>query len=120
MGLEEAKQTVIKETQIEKDMAEFTAKKTIAMYNNGLKEQECEAIASVEEMATIRSLELKKALVERNLQLDAQASNLTMDYRMKQAQTELAQKQYAFQQQYVQAENKLAQQYNAAAAAANC
>merc|ERR1719446_1243103 len=110
--LETAKNTVIQETKIEQQMAKFNADKQIDLYRCQVEEKRVEQEALVEEQATIQSLELKKALVERNLQLDSQAANLTMDYKMKELMTSCAMKQYQFQQQYVNAENKLAAQYN--------
>merc|ERR1711971_320971 len=79
----------------------------------GVDERLNEAIALADEQATIASLELKKALVERNLQLNTQAQGLTMDYQMKALQMELQSKQYEFQQQYMKAEGALAAQYQA-------
>jgi len=117
--LQEAIATVQKETAIEKDMVKFNSEKQVALYNNGVDERLNEAIALAEEQATIQVLELKKALVERNLQLDAQASGLTMDYRMKYLMQDCAQKQYAFQTQYLGAENKLMQDYQKQVAIAN-
>merc|ERR1719310_1934774 len=105
--LKEAIDTVQKETAIEKQMVEFTAKKNIAMFELQVDEKLAESVALADEQATFAVLELKKALVERNLQLNAQASNLTMDYQMKAIQTEWAQKRYNFEQQYLNAENKL-------------
>jgi len=117
--LKEAIETVQKETTIEKEMIKFTSEKTIAMYNMQVDEKLSEAMASADEQATLALLELNKAKVERNLQLNAQASGLLMDYQMKAVQTELAQKQYAFQVKYVGQENKLAEEYNAQVAKAN-
>jgi hypothetical protein len=117
--LKEAIETVQKETTIEKEMIKFTSEKTIAMYNMQVDEKLSEAMASADEQATLALLELNKAKVERNLQLNAQASGLVMDYEMKAVQTELAQKQYDFQVKYVGKENKLAEEYNAQVAKAN-
>jgi len=117
--LKEAIDTVQKETQIEKEMIKFTAEKTIALYNMQVDERLTEAIATCDEQATFALLELNKAKVERNLQLNAQASGLVMDYQMKAVQTELAQKQYAFQLEYMAAEGKLEEQYAAQVAKAN-
>jgi hypothetical protein len=117
--LKEAIATVQKETSIEKDMVKFNSEKAVALFNNSIDERLAEAIALAEEQATIQSLELKKALIERNLQLDAQASGLVMDYNMKSLMQDCAQKQYAFQTQYVQAENRLAQDFNKQVALAN-
>jgi len=111
--LEQAKATVIQETKIEQQMCKFNADKNVSMYQMQVEEKRTEAEALVDEQATIQALELKKALVERNLQLDNQASGMTMDYRMKELMTQCAVKQYQFQEQYVNAENRLAQDYNA-------
>lgn len=116
--LAEAISTVQKETEIEKQMVKFNADKNIALYTMSVQEKLCEAHALEDERATIATLELKKAFVERNLQLSAQASGYTMDYQMKQVQTELALKQYQFQVTYQKAEAALAQDYNAQVAKA--
>merc|ERR1719498_1224113 len=110
--LEEARNTVVKETKIAQEMAKFTADKQADLYRVQVEEKAVEAVSRVEEQSTIQSLELKKALVERNLQLDSQAAGLVMDYNMKFLMQDCAQKQYAFQTQYLQAENKLAQDFN--------
>jgi len=117
--LKEAIDTVQKETSIEKEMIKFTAEKTIALYNMQVDEKLAEAMALADEQATFAALELKKALVERNLQLNAQANNLTMDYNMKALQTEFAQKTYVFQQQYQTKEAALAQDFARVEAKAN-
>jgi len=117
--LKEAIETVQKETDIEKKMIAFTAEKNIALYNLQVDERLTEALGLTDEQATFSALELKKAKVERGLQLNQQANGLVLDYQMKAVQTELAQKQYAFQQEYVKAENTLAQQYNTQVVAAN-
>merc|ERR1719272_1737702 len=117
--LKEAVDTVQKETAIEKEMIKFTAEKTIALYNMQVDERLTEAIATCDEQATFALLELNKAKVERNLQLNAQANGLVMDYQMKAVQTELAQKQYAFSLEYMKAENALEAQYAAQVAKAN-
>merc|ERR1719324_958959 len=109
--LKEACDTVQKETAIEKEMVAFTAKKNIAFYEMQVDEQLTEALSTADEQATIALCELKKALVERNLQLNAQASNLVMDYNMKALVTECEAKKYAFQQQYLKVEQGLAAQY---------
>merc|ERR1719223_783019 len=109
--LKEAIETVQKETAIEKQMIQFTAEKTIALYNMQVDEKLTEAQALADEQATFALLELNKAKVERGLQLSNQANGLMMDYQMKAIQTELAQKQYEFQQTYVKAEGALEQQY---------
>merc|ERR1719446_612784 len=117
--LKEAIETVQKETQIEKEMIKFTADKTIALYNMQVDEKLTEAMAVADEQATFALLELNKAKVERNLQLNAQANGLVMDYQMKAVQTELATKQYAFQMEFVKAENALAQDFNKQVVQAN-
>merc|ERR1711865_924048 len=117
--LKEAPDTVAKETAIEKEMVKFNAAKQIAMFENQVDEKLTEGLALEDERATFALLELKKALVERNLQLSAQAENLKMDYQMKAVQTEWKQKWYAFEMQFVGEENKLAAEYNKQVAAAN-
>merc|ERR1740130_740906 len=117
--LKEASDTVAKETAIEKEMVKFNAAKQIAMFENQVDEKLTEGLALEDERATFALLELKKALVERNLQLSAQAENLKMDYQMKAVQTEWKQKWYAFEMQFVGEENKLAAEYNKQVAAAN-
>merc|ERR1712046_381329 len=99
--LKDAIATVQKETAIEKDRVKFNTEKQVAMYNNQVEERLTEAIALAEEQATIQTLELKKALVERNLQLDAQASGLVMDWNMKNLIQDCAQKKYAFETAYL-------------------
>merc|ERR1711881_448574 len=87
------------------------AEKQISLYNMQVDEKLAEAIAFAEEQATVGRLELNKAKVERGLQLNSQAQGLVFDYNMRSVQQELAQRQYQFQQQYMTAENKLAQDY---------
>jgi len=117
--LQEAISTVQKETQIEKDMAKFNADKNIAIYNNQVDEKLAEAVALADEQATIAGLELKKALVERNLQLSAQAQGLLMDYNMKSLMFECAQKRYAFDIENMKQQNVLEEQYAKQVAIAN-
>jgi len=117
--LKEAIETVQKETAIEKQMIQFTSEKNIALYNMQVDEKLTEAMALAEEQSIFALCELKKAKVERGLQLNQQANNLVLDYQMKAVQTELAQKQYAFQQEFVKAENALAQDFNKQVAQAN-
>merc|ERR1719174_2129969 len=71
--LADAQDTIRKETQIEKDMVKFTADKQISLYNMQVDEKLIEALAVADEQNTIQGLEMKKALVERQLQLTAQA-----------------------------------------------
>merc|ERR1719198_1229061 len=93
-------------------MVDFSAKKNIAMYTLQVQEKLEEAKALADEQATFATLELKKAYVERTIQLNSQAGNLVMDYNMKALITECEQKKYAFAQKYQTEENKLAQDYN--------
>jgi len=111
--------TIQKETEIEKQMVKFSADKQIALFQMQVEEQRNEQMALLDEQGTIAVLELKKACVERKIQLDAQAAGLNMDYNMKFVQTELAQQTYAFQQTYAGADNKLLEQFNALVAGAN-
>merc|ERR1719409_1285482 len=105
--LQEATSTILKETEIEKQMVKFRIEKEIALYTMQAEERRTEQLALLDEQATIQQLELKKALVERNLQLSAQAAGLTMDYQMKAVQTELAMKTYQFQVDYMKNEGNL-------------
>jgi len=109
--LKDAVDTVQKETQIEKEMVRFNAEKQISLYNLQVDEKLTEMCAVAAEQATISDLELKKAKIERGLQLDGQAQGLMFDYNMKATQQELATKQAQFAQQYMTEESKLAQQY---------
>jgi hypothetical protein len=117
--LKEATDTVVKETAIEKEMVKFNAAKQIALFENQVEEKLIESLSAEDERATFALLELKKALVERNLQLSSQAENLTMDYQLKAVQTEWAQKKYAFEQQYLQQERGLEQKFAQQQAIAN-
>merc|ERR1719157_198190 len=117
--LKEASETVSKETAVEKEMVKFTAAKQIAMFENQVDEKLVEGLALEDERATFALLELKKALVERNLQLSAQAANLTLDYEMKAVQTEWKKKWYAFEVQFAKEENPLIADYNKQVAVAN-
>merc|ERR1719310_467497 len=99
--LKDAVDTVQKETQIEKDMVRFNAEKQISLYNLQVDEKLTEMCAVAAEQATISDLELKKAKIERGLQLDGQAQGLMFDYNMKATQQELATKQAQFAQQYM-------------------
>jgi len=111
--------TIQKETEIEKSMVMFTADKQLALMQMQIEEQRNEQIALLDEQATIRQCELRKAFVERKIQLDNQAEGLTMDYQMKFIQTELAQKTWAFEQTYGIAERALEAEYNEQVAKAN-
>merc|ERR1719253_1216391 len=117
--LKEALETVQKETAIEKQMVQFSADKSVAIFNNGVDERLAEQIALVDEEQVFRTLELKKALVERGLQLDQQASSLVMEYEVKALQTEWVTKRYAFEQEYKKAEAPLEAQFAAQAKIAN-
>jgi len=109
--LQEAQATITKEVAIEKQMVTFATQKDIALYEMQVDERLTEALAQVDEQATMQILELKKAFVERQLQLNAQANGLMMEYNMNQVHAELAAKQQAFQQQLMQVEKSLAGQY---------
>jgi len=111
--------TIKKETEIEKNMIKFNADKQLALMQLQVEERRNEQMALLDEQATFRQCELKKAYVDRKLQLDNQANGFVMDYQMKAVQTELAAKQYEFQQNYVKSENVLAAQYNKEVARAN-
>merc|ERR1719409_556499 len=117
--LVEAVATIKKETEIEKQMVKFRIEKEIALYTMQAEERLTETLALLDEQAAFMQLELKKALVERNLQLSAQAAGLTMDYQMKSLQTELATKQYQFQVEYMKNEGKLEQEFQKQVALAN-
>lgn len=117
--LKDGVDTIQKETEIEKNMIKFTADKQMALMQMQVEEQRNEQIAFLEEQATIRQCELRKAYVERKLQLDNQANGFVMDYQMKAVQTELAQKQYEFQVTYANKEGALEAQYAKAVAEAN-
>merc|ERR1712100_896189 len=100
-------------------MVKFKAEKDIALYDMAVDEKLVESLALADEQATFSSCELRKALVERNLQLDSQAQGLLMDFTMKTVITECEQKKYAFQQQYLTSENKLEKEYAAQVAKAS-
>lgn len=117
--LAEGVMTITKENEIEKQMLRFSTEKTIALFTMQEEEKLTEAIALLDEQLAIQTLEFKKALVERNLQLSAQANGLAMDYQMKFLQTELATKQYEFAVQYYNVEHKLEEQYDAQVRLAN-
>lgn len=103
LQLKQATETLQKETAIEKEMLKFKAQKDIAMFELSVDERLAEQLANVDEQTTFQQLELRKAATDRKLQLENQASALTMDYSMKKAQEEMALKQYDFQQRYLQA-----------------
>jgi len=111
--LKDAIAVVQKETEIEKQMIKFNAEKQIALYNMQVDEKLTEMSATAEEMSTFSDCELKKAMIERTLQLNAQAQGLVFDYNMRATQQELAQRQAQFEQQFMAEENKLAQEYAA-------
>jgi len=111
--------TIQKETEIEKQMVDFNFRKQKAIMELQIEEQRNEQLALLDEQATFRQCELKKAYVERKLQLDNQSNGLLLDYNMKAVQTELAVKQYEFQQNYIKTEGDLERQYAAAEARAH-
>lgn len=111
LQLKQATETIQKEMEIEKEMLKFKAQKDIAMFELSVDEKLAEQLATVDEQTTFQQLELRKAATDRKLQLENQASALTMDYSMKKAQEEMAMKQYDFQQRCIQMERGFAQQY---------
>lgn len=111
--------TIQKETEIEKNMIKFNADKQIALMQMQVEEQRNEQLALLDEQATIRQCELRKAYVERKLQLDNQANGFVMDYQFKAVQTELAQKQYEFQVTYAKKEGDLEAKFAQEVAKAN-
>jgi len=111
--------TIQQERGLEVKMVEFATDKELDLIKCQLHERRNEQIALLDEQATIAVLELRKACIERKIQLDAQASGLDMDYQMKLVQTQLAQKAYQFQVTYAGAENKLMKEYEAQVALAN-
>merc|ERR1719326_1341643 len=77
-----------------------------------------EQLALVDEKAVIAELELKKAAVERKLQLSAQAMNLTLDYEQKFLQVEWTTKRNEFEAKLSRENSKLQEQINKIEAAA--
>jgi len=110
--LKDGLDTLEKECAIEKQMLKFSADKEIALTTNAITERLVEQTGMVDERKTFAILELKKAAVERKIQLDAQASGLVMDFQMKSVQVEWVQRRNLFEQQYLNAENKLEAEYN--------
>jgi len=111
--------TLEKERDLEKQMLKFTCEKDIALFTNAATEKFVEQSELVDERTTFAILELKKAAVERKLQLDAQANGLTLDYEMKSVQVEWQKKWNAFEAQFQGAENKLEAQFAAQEAIAH-
>jgi len=110
--LNDAIATVQNETRIEKEMVAFKTQKDVAMFEAQMDEQLVEQLAMADERAAMATCQLKKAAVERNLALNNQASSLVMDYNMKVMIDDIAARKRAFEQQYVQKEVKLAQDFN--------
>lgn len=117
--LKEAIDTVNKETEIEKKMAQFNMEKNIAMYHMQVDEKLAESLAVADEQNTFAVLELKKASVERNMQLNNQANGLKLDYQLKALQTDFQTKWYAFEQEFAKNEGALEAKYAAQVAKAN-
>merc|ERR1719440_226197 len=107
-----AQATVSKEVNIEKQLATFATQKDVAMYHMQVEAQLADQLAQADEQATLKILEVKKAFVERQLSLTAQADGMMAQYQANQLQEQIAAKQQAFQQQAVQADRSLAQQYS--------
>jgi hypothetical protein len=97
--LKDAMATIQKETEIEKQMVDFNAKKQIDLYFMQVDEKLTEMLALADEQATVTTLELNKA------------QSLNFDYTMRATQQEWATKRAQFEQQYLTQENKLAQDY---------
>jgi hypothetical protein len=108
--LQQAQATVTQEISISKQMATFATQKDIAMYEMQVEERLTEALAQVDEQATLQTLELKKAFVERQLQLNTQANGIVMEYNVNQVHAEIAAKQQALAKQFQTAEFQLASQ----------
>jgi len=116
--LAEGLATLEKEREIEKKMLKFSADKEIALVSNQVMERLIEQLALVDEKAVIAELELKKAAVERKLQLSAQAMNLTLDYEQKFLQVEWTTKRNEFEAKLSRENSKLQEQINKIEAAA--
>jgi hypothetical protein len=116
--LNDAIATVQNETRIEKEMVAFKTQKDIALFEAQIDEKLVEQMAMEDERAAITTCQLRKATVDRSLLLNNQAANLVMDYNMKVTMDDIAAKKRAFEQAYVAAEVKLAQQFNTTAAQA--
>merc|ERR1719401_2358902 len=112
--LQDAIATVQQETDIEKKMVAFKTQKDIALYELQIDEKLVEQMGLEDERAAIATSELNKARVDRTIQLDNQASNLVLDYNMKVVMDDCMKKKMAFEQQYMAAENKLAQDFGKA------
>lgn len=115
--LQDAMATVQNETRIEKEMVAFKTQKDIALFETQVDEKLVEQLAAEDERAAFANSQLKKALVDRNIQLNAQAASLVMDYNMKMAMDDIAKKKAEFERNFITAENKLAQDYMKAAMA---
>merc|ERR1712066_582976 len=117
--LKEAMDTVTKETAIEKRMAAFKTEKDIALFELSVDEKLAEQMALVDEQATMAQCQLKKALVDRNVQLNTQASGLVAEYKMKSMMEELAKKKAEFERAFVGKEMQLAREFQQEVAKAN-
>jgi len=104
--------TLEKEREIEKKMLQFSADKEIALQANVIQERLVEQLSLVDEKATIAILELKKAAVERKLQLSAQAMNLTLSYEERSLQVEWQTKRGQFEEKLRGQNQKLQDQIN--------
>jgi len=111
--------TLEKEREIEKKMLQFSADKEIALQANVIQERLVEQLSLVDEKATIAILELKKAAVERKLQLSAQAMNLTLSYEERALQVEWQTKRGEFEGKLAAQNQKLQDQINKIEAAAD-
>merc|ERR1712151_1490828 len=101
--LKEAMDTVTKETAIEKRMAAFKTEKDIALY----------------ELSVDEKLAEQMALVDRNVQLNTQASGLVAEYKMKTMMDVLARKKAEFERAFAGKEMALQREFQQEAAKAN-
>lgn len=113
--LNDAIVTVQNETKIEKEMVAFKTQKEIALFEAQVDEKLVEMLAAADESAAVRTCQLKKASVERNIMLNNQASTLVMDYRLKTTLDDIARKKAAFEQTYAMQGMKLSQEFTQAA-----
>merc|ERR1712014_547112 len=82
-------------------------------------EKLAEQMALIDEQATMAQCQLKKALVDRNVQLNSQASGLVAEYKMKSMMEELAKKKAEFEKAFVGKEMQLAREFQQEVAKAN-
>merc|ERR1712217_570261 len=117
--LKEAMDTVTKETAIEKRMTAFRTEKDVALFELSVDEKLAEQMALVDEQATMAQCQLKKALVDRNVQLNSQASGLVAEYKMKSMMDDLAKKKAEFERAFAGKEMALQREFQQEVAKAN-